>query len=174
MNGGISFRKPTGEDHKLVQGIWEDPDTMAAIGGVQPCSAAEYARWFESVLVKHAGANCYFLAFSGNDCVGEVSFHRFDRETGTAELNVKTKAAWRGRGIGHRALRFILAVFFNDWGGREMRDTVRETNDLGRKTLLNFGFSEIGRRPRPNGDYLLSLGRDDFNKNEEASIRPHG
>ncbi|MBN2352719.1 MAG: GNAT family N-acetyltransferase [Spirochaetales bacterium] len=159
MNGEVSFRKPTSEDYELVRGIWEDPETMAAVGGVQPRSAAEYARWFESVMVHHADVNCYFLVFSGNDCVGEVSFHHYDRTAGTAELNIKTKTAWRGRGIGKRALHFILSVFFNEWGGREMRDTVWEKNPLGRNALLKFGFREIGR---PNGDFLLAFERTDF------------
>ncbi len=159
MNVDISFRKPTPADHKIVQGIWEDPDTMAAVGGTWPVSEAEYTRWYESVTVKHADAGCHYLVFCGNDCVGEVSFHHFDRSAGTAQLNVKTKAAWRGRGIGRRALRFILSVFFNEWGGREMLDTVRATNDLGRKALLDSGFREIGR---PNGDYLMSLDKNAF------------
>jgi RimJ/RimL family protein N-acetyltransferase len=166
MKNEIRFRKPTLQDHYYVQSIWEDPETMEAVGGVWPMSGDEYERWHRDHIVDHSETNCYYLVFLDGECVGEVSFHHYDRKTRTADLNIKTKAGWRGRGIGRRALHYILSVFFNDWHGLEMRDIVRQANDLGRRALLAYGFKEMGR---PNGNYLMSLGADDFKKINGAS-----
>jgi RimJ/RimL family protein N-acetyltransferase len=75
--------------------------------------------------------------------VGEVSFHRLDRETLTAELNIKVLASERGHGHGRRALHRFLEYFFNEFGGLVMTDNIAPGNTQGQALLAAAGFRRV-------------------------------
>ncbi|OGE82931.1 MAG: hypothetical protein A2Y39_07275 [Candidatus Delongbacteria bacterium GWF2_40_14] len=117
---------------------------MADVGGIVSVDEVGYRKWYESMFVSGKDKNCYYLIFVENACTGEVSFHRFDPEKKTAELNIKVKYEFRGLGISRKALDHILSVFFDEWNGLEMFDTLWKENRNGIEVLKKYGFKEAG------------------------------
>lgn len=155
----IEFRIPSLSDFQNVKSIWEDEKTMADVGGVFPIDEDSFMKWYDNMFVSAKNTNCYFLIFCNGACAGEVSFHRFDKDKGTAELNIKVKHEFRGLGIGRKALDHILSVFFNEWNGLEMYDTLWKENRNGIEALKKFGFRETGYDSK--GNPILRITRDD-------------
>lgn len=156
----ITFRIPSLPDFKHVKSIWKDEKTMADVGGIVSVDETGYRKWFESMLVSGKDRNCYFLIFSDGFCAGEVSFHRFDPEKRTAELNIKVKYEFRRKGIGNKALDLILTVFFDEWNGLEMYDTLWKENLNGIKALKGYGFKETGSDE--DGNPVLKMTKEEF------------
>lgn len=140
----VEFRIPSLSDFPHVKSIWEDEKTMADVGGTVHIDESGYRKWYENMFVSGKDKNCYYLIFFNDLCAGEVSFHRFDPENQTAELNIKIKYEFRGKGIARQALDHILSVFFNKWNCLEMRDTLWKKNPNGIKVLKAYGFKEAG------------------------------
>lgn len=140
----IDFLIPSLSDFENIKNIWEEEKTMADVGGIVPIDEAGYRKWYENMFVSGKDKNCYYLIFLNGACAGEVSIHRFDPEKKTAELNIKVKFEFRGLGIGNKALDHILSVFFNEWNGLEMYDTLWKENRNGIKVLKAYGFKETG------------------------------
>jgi RimJ/RimL family protein N-acetyltransferase len=90
-----------------------------------------------------SSTNCYCLIFNMKDIpVGEISFHHWDAETRSADLNVKILDLHRGNGYGKDALLTFLTFFFEIVGGRLMRDDVAPGNKGGQHLLLSLGFEQ--------------------------------
>ncbi len=159
MNNNLFFRKPTINDYNLIKSIWEDPETMKPVGGIQTLSNKRYIKWFNYMMIDNVDKNCYYLIFSNNICVGEVSFHNFDTTQKEANLNIKVIANYRGKGIGRISINFILSHFFNEWNGEIINDIVDKDNLIGYKSLIAFGFRE---RINIDKNHHLYLTKDDF------------
>lgn len=157
----ITFCTPTTDDYSNVKSIWEDPETMAAIGGVFSISNDKYLKWLDSMTFRNKHKNCYFLIMLGELCLGEVSFHRFNNNLKTAELNIKIKSIYRKQGYGKKALDYILNIFFIEWDGNEMIDNIREGNNTGLAALKSYGFQE---RINDKNEKILFLNKKDFIK----------
>ncbi|MBU4485899.1 MAG: GNAT family N-acetyltransferase [Candidatus Delongbacteria bacterium] len=140
----IEFRIPSLSDYENVRSIWEDEKTMADVGGIVPIDDTGFTKWFDYMFANSKDRNCYFLIFYEGSCAGEVSFHRFDPEKKIAELNIKVKYEFRSKGIGRKALDHIFSVFFNEWNGLELYDTLWKENPAGIKALKAYGFKEKG------------------------------
>ncbi|EFS01797.1 acetyltransferase, gnat family, partial [Listeria seeligeri FSL S4-171] len=83
----------------------------------------------------------YFIIKKDLQSVGEVSFR--DYHEGTANLNIKIGAKYRGQGIGRKALQQFLAYYVNERGGQTMLDEVKRENEAAIQFLLNRGFEQV-------------------------------
>lgn len=82
-----------------------------------------------------------FIIKKGIESVGEVSFRDFEK--GTAHLNIKVAACYRGQRIAQKALQLFLDFFQTDCGGIVMLDEVRRKNEAGIGFLVKAGFEVI-------------------------------
>jgi RimJ/RimL family protein N-acetyltransferase len=141
--------EPKITDWPYVKAIWEDPETMQDVGGIQELSEDRYKSWFNKVIVDGRHISKYYLIFDKerNRCLGEVSFHRYNPITKTAELNIKVKKEYRNMGVGSSAIRLILEYYFTEWKGEVMEDPVWIKNRNGIERLKRIGFKE-GRRDK--------------------------
>ena len=137
----VYIKQPTFEELDYVTKLWADYDTMKDIGGPVVFEESEQKRWYEAMVHPGNGRHFYCLIcdLSGQP-VGEVSFHRFDKETGSAEFNVKVKHEHRGKGYGKEAVLLLLDYYFNDFGGTVMTDPMAIHNVEGQKVMLGLGF----------------------------------
>lgn len=160
MAGLIWLREPTLDDLKYIRCLWGDPETMAPVGGPVVLDDQQARAWFARMVSPGSPGDCYRLIIDqAGDPVGEISFHRFDPETRTADLNIKIAARYRGNGYAKSALRQFLDFFFSEFGGLLMQDQVAKTNPIGKKFLVDFGFREIGSSAEVD---LLGLSRNRY------------
>ncbi len=137
----VRLRAPMVEELSFIQTLWNDPETMALVGG--PCSMTDeqMRAWYARMVTPGEGTDLYLLIFSEEDePIGEVSFHRLDRETMQADFNIKVLASQRGKGYGSEAIALMLEYFFVDLGGETMIDDLALDNLVGRRTMEGFGF----------------------------------
>lgn len=161
MPGDIYLKQPTLDDLEFIRWLWADPETMAPVGGPIILEDFEALEWYTRMISPGSMGDHYRLIFDQeNTPVGEVSFHRLDPETMTADLNIKIGAKYQGNGYAKEALRQFLAYFFNDFGARLIQDRVAKINPIGKKYLLDFGFIEAGSYADAD---LLQLSRNRFN-----------
>jgi len=163
MGNVIKLIEPTKGDWQLVQGIWEDPETMEDVGGVQPLSEERYNQWYQKMFVLDKDKNKYFLILQGdtNQCIGEISFHNYDKEEKKARLNIKIKSNCRNHGFGRQALDLLLHYYFNVFKGEIMEDRIDIKNTNGYKTLKNYGFKEISRDKE---EIIIGIRREEYEK----------
>lgn len=140
----IVIRQPKLEELEFVAALWADESIMRDVGGPIAFTRDRWQPWYEKMVEPGDGKNFYCLVFnkSGRP-VGEVSFHRYVRETGTAELNVKILHKHRGKGYGKEAVLLLLDCYFNDFGGEVITDAVAINNTGGQRVLLNLGFEHV-------------------------------
>ncbi len=141
----VYLRLPRPAELSFIRTLWSDPETMAPVGGPLDWTETRMRDWFARVVEPGGSPNCYCLFFDRSDTpVGEVSFHDWDSTTHSAELNIKTLAAYRGRGYAKDALETFLKFFFGPVGGQTMVDSVALTNRPGRGLLESVGFVADG------------------------------
>ena len=135
------IRTPETADLPYLRRLWADPETMEAVGGPFVIDDQRARRWFETMVDPGSDTDRYFLIGKTNGTpVGEISFHRYNPATKTAELNIKIEASNRYRGYGPEALRLLLDYFFGEFGGEVMLDPVALGNRNGKKAIMSFGF----------------------------------
>lgn len=102
----ITLQQPTSADFSFIEWLWGDLATTEVLGG--PFSFPEEMRmdWLKS---KSQASNAYFIIKKGIESVGEVSFRDFEK--GTAHLNIKVAACYRGQRIAQKALQLFLDFF---------------------------------------------------------------
>lgn len=156
----VELRVPMTGDLPFIQWLWSDPETMKAVGGPFYMSDDQAQRWFAAMIDPGQPTECYRLLFNNeNEPVGEISFHRLDPTTMTAELNIKIASAHRGKGYAKKALLQFLDYFFNQRGGRVMLDDVALDNREGQTLLLRFGFEHD---PRTAAVFRLFMTRERY------------
>jgi RimJ/RimL family protein N-acetyltransferase len=133
---------------------------MAAVGGPIDMSSDQADAWFARYVDPGNPADRYRLIIdpSGNP-VGEISCHRMDWKTMTAEFNLKVQHSVRGRGYGTAAMLIFLREFFVDLGGREMVDPIAVGNVAGQEALIKFGFEHDSTR---DGIMVLRMSAERF------------
>ncbi len=142
----VYLRMPRAGELTFICDLWTDPATMKAVGGPVIMSDAHAEQWFIRMVDPGSPANCYCLIFTRDDIpVGEISFHRWDAGTRSADLNVKILAIHRGNGFGKDALLTFLSFFFDTVGGCLMRDDVALDNAGGQHLLMSLGFEQDKR-----------------------------
>lgn len=159
----VRLKEPTLDDWHRVRAIWEDPETMHDVGGPVCLSYEKYLDWHRYMFKDHVDENCYFLILTGNrmDCIGEISFHRFNKLTGEAMFNIKIKKDKRRHGFGREAMDLILRHFFEVWAGRRMLDSLRSENGNGVAVLCRYGFKIL---QSTENEIELGLERSDWEK----------
>ena len=137
----MSLKKPEKQDLEFIRKLWSDPRTMEAVGGPVQLTDDLAIQWFERMVDPGCSTDCYRLIVdeAGNP-VGEVSYHRLDQVTMTAELNIKILFSQRGMGYAKAALREFLDFFFYTCRGRCVTDDVALENENGQNFLMSFGF----------------------------------
>lgn len=155
----VTLRQPTRDELVFVRSLWTDPETMEAVGGIVAYSPERMDQWFEYMVDPGGVKNCYCLIFAADgEPVGEVSFHGFDPEARTAELNIKVMARHRGRGLGGDSLAAFLDFYFNAVKGERITDAIRPGNSGAEKLLTHAGFKR-GAVHADRIDYQLSRAR---------------
>jgi RimJ/RimL family protein N-acetyltransferase len=152
---------PTREDLEFIRWLWSDPETMDPVGGPIHLSEKDLDGWFRGMVSPGSSTDKYQLILDPDqNPIGEISFHRLDPETMTAELNIKIAGEHRRRGYAKAALIRFLDDFFNEFGGRVLIDKVGLNNLTGLKVLMDFGFQH---KSREEDYHLLEITRDEFN-----------
>ncbi|MBI4758099.1 MAG: GNAT family N-acetyltransferase, partial [Chloroflexi bacterium] len=97
--------------------------------------------WFVRMIDPGRPTDFYCLIFNEEfQPIGEISFHRLDQESMTAEFNIKVAGAVRRKGYAREAMSIFLDYFFNQFGGHVLLDDVALDNQAGQRALLLFGF----------------------------------
>lgn len=146
---------------EFVRWLWSDPETMQPVGGPIHLTVEAARDWFARMVGPGRPTDFYCLIFNEESApIGEISFHRLDRESMTADFNVKIASARRGKGYAREAMSVFLDYFFNRFGGRVMLDDVALDNQAGQKALLRLGFEHD---PSVQDVFRLRLTREQFN-----------
>ncbi|MDR3085544.1 MAG: GNAT family N-acetyltransferase [Christensenellaceae bacterium] len=111
---------------------------MGDVGGTHEFPESRWAEWFARNVSPSDGRNRFFLILSDGEPVGEISFHRYNPETRTADFNLKIEAAHRGKGFAAQALTPFLAYYFDVFGGETLLDAV--VSPSGKAALPKIGF----------------------------------
>lgn len=168
----VSLRPPEIEDLAFIHALWTDPETMEAVGGIVDFSAEKLLMRFRRMIDPGGPKDCYCLIRNENaKPIGEVSFHDFDAENGSARLNIKVHASQRGHGYGQDALIVFLTFFFCSVGGRIMIDNVGIDNDLAKRLLLSFGFKIDDSY---SDVFMMFMTREMYLTRYKASSKPPG
>ena len=135
------LRQPSWADMEFARCLWADPETMEPVGGPIRLTDEQLHKWFHRMVEPGNPRDCYRLICDELDQpVGEISYHRLDVHTMTAEFNIKIASQFRGRGFAKAAMRQFFEIFFGDLGGRVLVDEVAARNPVGQHLLKNFGF----------------------------------
>jgi RimJ/RimL family protein N-acetyltransferase len=167
---GVYIRPPTWAEIPFIRQLWSDPDTMAAVGGPIRLTDEQAQQWFKRMFQPGRPTDYYCLICVEDDRatplhqnhrpVGEISYHRLDSNTMTADFNLKIASSERGHGYAPNAMGLFLDRFFNQRGGKMLVDNVALENHRGQQVLLKFGFSHDASR---SDVFLLTLTREQFN-----------
>jgi RimJ/RimL family protein N-acetyltransferase len=160
--GNVHLKAPQWEEMTFVRFLWGDPETMEPVGGPQYMNEDQAEEWFDKMVDPGNPENYYRLIINDQDePVGEISFHHFDQENGTAMFNIKVLRSEQGKGYARSAMTQFLNHFFNEVGGECMLDDVGLENRIGQEVLMRFGFF---RNPGFADVCRLQITRDEFNR----------
>jgi RimJ/RimL family protein N-acetyltransferase len=160
--GRLTLRTPTWDDLPFILALWRDPVTMQPLGGPIELTAEQAHQWFTRMVDPGRPTDCYCLITNeANRPVGEISFHRLNPATMTADFNVKILAGERGQGYARQAIPLFLDYFFNQFGGRLLTDDLAPTNHTGQRVLMSLGFQHDPAKPADV--FHLYMTRDQFN-----------
>ena len=160
-SGRIKLKKPEWDDIKFIQWLWSDPETMNQVGGPIILDDQKAELWFERMISPGSYTDCYRLILDQDSIpVGEISYHRLDPKTMTAEFNIKIAKEFRRQGLSKDAMILFLDHFFNKSRGEVLIDKVALINDIGIRTLLNFGFKYD---PLVKDVFVLKITKEQFN-----------
>ncbi|KEO83111.1 GNAT family N-acetyltransferase [Tumebacillus flagellatus] len=135
----VTLRHPTFEEVDYIKHLWACPETNKHLGG--PYTMQDGRAWYERWVEPGEPSRCYFLVVNREgEPVGEICYHSFDLETGTAYLGMKIEAPHQGRKYASVALQLFTEHFFLERGGRLLLDDIALDNVPGQQALLKFGF----------------------------------
>jgi RimJ/RimL family protein N-acetyltransferase len=157
----IELRLPTENDMQFIRWLWSDTETMKPVGGPLHLTDEQARQWFVRMIEPGSPTDCFRLIFNEREePVGEISFHRLNFDTMTADFNVKIAHMNRGKGYAKKAMLLFLDFFFNQVGGNVMLDDIALDNYNGQQVLLQFGYE-----PDPNRKnvFRVKMTRERFN-----------
>jgi RimJ/RimL family protein N-acetyltransferase len=130
---------------------------MEPVGGPIDLTEEQARDWFHEMVDPGSPAHCYLLICDAQGHpVGEVSYHRLNLATMTAEFNIKIASHFRGKGYAKASMRQFLQFFFGDVGGRVLVDPVATDNLAGQELLKSFHFKLESKSPDAC-TYVLTL-----------------
>jgi 8-oxo-dGTP pyrophosphatase MutT (NUDIX family)/RimJ/RimL family protein N-acetyltransferase len=135
----VYIKQPVFSELEYVSELWNDEETMKDVGGTIPFPEHRREAWFKKMVYPTDGNNFYCLIYTlDNVPVGEVSFHRFVKEEGTAELNIKIQKKHRRKGYAAEAIQMLVSFYFYNFNGQVI--FYNAANENGQKALEKFGF----------------------------------
>jgi RimJ/RimL family protein N-acetyltransferase len=145
----------------FIRQLWNDPDTMTAVGGPILLTDEQAEQWFKRLLQPGRPTDHYCLIFN-ESCqpIGEISYHRLNFSTMIADFNIKIASSERGHGYAPEAMGLFLDNFFNQRGGKMLVDDVALENYRGQQVFLKFGFTHDASR---SDVFRLTLTHEQFN-----------
>ena len=127
-------------------------------------SDEEAEKWYSGMIDPGSDSDFYCLIFDNDDePIGEISFHRYDHKTKTAEFNIKIASKHRSKGYSFEAIWLILGYYFHEFGGEIMNDRVGFDNIIGQQVLEKFGF-EHDPDVKDEEAYVLKMTKEKFRK----------
>lgn len=160
----ISLAAPELRDLGEIKALWADPETMKEVGGPVRWPEEKLLKWFERMTASRTDR--YFLVLNeAGECAGEASLHGHDASAGTARLNLKIAARYRGRGYGREAALLLLHHFFHELKGRAVTDDIAPGNLPAQKLFLDLGFERL---PEREDVFFVRLGKDGFYRRNMA------
>lgn len=137
----IYLRPPKYDELEYIKWLWLDEKTMKEVGGSINLSDEQADKWYKKVVSPGSETDYYCLIFDLNNLpVGEVSFHKYNAETKTGELNIKIAFGQRRKGYFKEAILLFLGYYFFELGGEVMEDLIATNNTIGQQVLLKYGF----------------------------------
>jgi RimJ/RimL family protein N-acetyltransferase len=139
----------------------DDRELHLRMGNPRPPSAAELGRRAERAehdRVAGRGLGLTIFEAGYDTCVGQIDVHQVEWEHRRAELGVWVAPAWRGRGLGRRALALIGAWLITQ-AGLERVELLSQTDNqallraaqaagFGREGILRGYYRALARPPR--------------------------
>lgn len=119
---------------------------MEAVGGIVDYNEKQMHQWYEKIF---SGTDKYFLIFSSTEqCLGEVSMHRFNEQNSEGDLNIKIMAKYRNRGYAKQAIELFIQYLCKHTTVYSLRDEILKTNKGGAKLLEKAGFGKISENSK--------------------------
>jgi len=134
----IKLIKPTLEQLAYTKHLWLCEETMRDVGGTRSKADEEWHEWYAKMVEPTDNCNQYFLVYAEDVPVGEISFHKYNLETKSANFNIKVESKHRKKGYAKAAVVLFKNYFFDEFGGAILSDEV--TSPSGIKTLQRLGF----------------------------------
>jgi 8-oxo-dGTP pyrophosphatase MutT (NUDIX family)/RimJ/RimL family protein N-acetyltransferase len=154
----VYIKQPDFCELEYVSELWNDEETMRDVGGTILFPEDKRDAWFKRMVYPTDEKNFYCLIYTlDNVPVGEVSFHRFDKEAGTADFNIKIHNKHRGQGYAGEAIQMLLSFYFYNFNGQVIFDNV--ANENGQKALEKFGFEIVSAN---SNEVLFKLTKERF------------
>ena len=116
-----------------------DPQTRAASFSSGSVELAEHERWLQETLGR-TDRRLYVAHAEGRD----VATARLDVQGADAVVSLTVAPEWRGRGIGTRVLRALVAEAFGAPGLRRLVARVKPDNAASRAAFERAGFTRAG------------------------------
>ena len=150
----IEIKETAAEDVKNVQRLWANGDVMRFVGfpeGLHETDEA-MAEWFEDMAAGRPDANHYSIYENGEFC-GETGFG-YDREHGSAWLDIKLFPFAQGRGIATKAVSYAMERAF-DRGAEAVWVDPHPQNEKALALYERLGFE---KKPMP--PHVIEMGED--------------
>lgn len=155
----VYIKKPKFNELNYIKTLWNDKETMGDVGGVINFDEERWISWYERMVYPGDNKNFYTLIYNFQDIpIGEVSFHGYDDELKSADLNVKIQSNFRRRGYGVEAINLMLDYYFNEFGGEVIFDNVMNTKGI--EALKKVGFSIVEEK---ENEVLFRMTKEEFN-----------
>ena len=156
----VILRHPLFDELKFINELWTDSSTMEAVGGIVQWDMTRLKAWYRERIDPGGFSDCYFLIFKEDLIpIGEVSFHRWNPEQRSADLNIKVLAKHRGNGYGSEALALFLKYFFETVEGELLVDDLYHSNKLGRNLMESLYFIHD---PEFQEAYRMTMSRNHY------------
>ena len=153
----IKLVKPTYEQLEYTKHLWLDEKTMSDVGGTHELSDGQWWAWYQKMVMSTDSVNQYFQIYNGDIPVGEISFHRYDVNTKSADLNFKIEHRHRRNGYAKQAFKLFKEYFFNEFGGKVLKDNVLSLSGIEFLPKLGFELKRV-----EGSVHYFELKRDSF------------
>ena len=157
----IYLRPPCENEITFIKTLWEDVDTMKAVGGPIQWTKVQYDNWYQKMVVNNP-SNLYCLIFDFyHQPIGEISYRLNPRLTQVGELNLKIIASQRKRGYAKDALLTFLNFCFNHLDFQIMTDEIGFDNRVSQELFIKLGFKHY---PKKSNHFWVEMDKNYFNE----------
>jgi UDP-2,4-diacetamido-2,4,6-trideoxy-beta-L-altropyranose hydrolase len=143
QDGALALRPATADDALFLWGLANDPAVRAAAFHPEVIPLDAHLAWLERRLGSDA-TRLWILEQRGCP-IGQVRYDRVSPEV--AEIDYAVAAAYRGRGLGHAALRLSAALAATALGVRRLRGDVLAANVASGRAFEAAGFVRAAEAP---------------------------